>query len=259
MISIIMLVYNAKVFTKHAIKTISKSKTDEDIELIIVDNNSNAQTKKMLLKLQRKAYIDKLLLLKENIYFAKGNNVESQLCDKNSDKIILINSDVEIRNAKWLDIMLRYHKKGATCLGVCENNPYTRGDGYCFLINKECFYKYGLDEKFEWWWSVTKLEAQLLRDGYDVTAIRNHENILHHFGGMSGKAWKKSKGLEIEGNEIISWFKNKNINIIENVPIDPKYNINYKNLYIQSILKLKNIKMKIKNIIKNMIERVRRK
>ena len=76
---------------------------------------------------------------------------------------------------------------------------------------------------------------------------------------MSGKAWKKSKGLEIEGNEIISWFKNKNINIIENVPIDPKYNINYKNLYIQSILKLKNIKMKIKNIIKNMIERVRRK
>lgn len=137
--------------------------------------------------MKQKGYIDKLIFEKENTLFAKGNNTASSLCNTNSDYILLLNSDVEIRDKDWLRILLENHKRGATAYGVCDGNPHTRADGYCFLIDKDLYMKYKLDEQFEWWWSVTKLQAQLLRDGYDVCAIRNHDNLIYHYGGASGK------------------------------------------------------------------------
>lgn len=253
MISIIMLVHNAKIFTKHTILTLAKTKTNEEYELIVVDNNSNGWTKRMLLNLQKRKLIDKLVLLKENTFFAKGNNIGSQICNPKSEYIILMNSDIEIRNSKWLDLFMKIHEKGASCMGLCENNPYTRGDGYCFLIDKDLYEKYKLDESFEWWWSVTKLEAELLRDGYKINVIKNHENLMHHYGGMSGNAYKKSKGLQIEGDDVKKWFGDKTVKVIEKLETEDKNNI--KVFTISNVLaKFKSIKKKLKTKIKAIIK-----
>ncbi|MFV0250037.1 MAG: glycosyltransferase family 2 protein [Bacilli bacterium] len=258
MISIVMLVHNAKDFTKHSLKTISKTSDSLDTELIVVDNNSNQSTRKMLLKMQKKGIIDKLILLKENTMFAKGNNIGSHLCSENSEHILLINSDIEIRNKEWLKLIYGIHSRGATCLGVCENNPYTRGDGFCFLIDKDLYLKYQLDESFEWWWSITKLEAILMRDGFTVKAVKNYENILYHFGGMSGKAWKNAMGLKIEGKEIESWFNKNQISIIEKLSINKKDNINVGLKFkINFVIFYKNIKNNFKNIIKGIIKKIK--
>lgn len=253
MISIIMLVHNAKIFTKHTILTLTKTKTNEEYELIVVDNNSNGWTKRMLLNLQKRKLIDKLVLLKENTFFAKGNNIGSQICNPKSEYIILMNSDIEIRNSKWLDLFMKIHEKGASCMGLCENNPYTRGDGYCFLIDKDLYEKYKLDESFEWWWSVTKLEAELLRDGYKINVVKNHENLMHHYGGMSGNAYKKSKGLQIEGDDVKKWFGDKTVKVIEKLETEDKNNI--KVFTISNVLaKFKSIKKKLKTKIKAIIK-----
>jgi len=247
MISIIMLVHNAKNYTVHSIKTLKKTNGLEKYELIVVDNDSDKKTKNALLKLQKKGFIDKLLFLNENTLFAKGNNIGSRLCNKDSKYILLLNSDIEIRNAKWLDILVSIHKRGASAYGVCFNNPYTRADGYCFLIDKDLYEKYLLDETFEWWWSVTKLEALLLRDNFTVTAVHNHNELLYHYGGMSGKSWRNAKGLNVEGNEIKKWFQNKKVDIIENLSYDVNDKVYSKYYYLNY---KRDIKKKIKKILK---------
>ena len=216
MISIIMLSYNAPLYTKHSLMTLKKTEGVE-YEVIVLDNNSKENTKKMLKKMKDRGYIDKLIFEKENTLFARGNNIASLSCDKNSDYILLLNSDVEIRDKDWLKLLLDNHKRGATAYGVCQGNPHTRGDGYCFLIDKDLYLKYKLDENFEWWWSVTKLQAQLLKDGYEVCAIKNHNHLIYHYGGASGKGWMNSKGMNIEGEEVKKWFNKKDISIIETI------------------------------------------
>lgn len=64
MISIIMLVHGAPIYAKNTIETLQKTK--EKFELIVLDNASDKKTKKMLLKLQEKGLIDKLIYSKEN-------------------------------------------------------------------------------------------------------------------------------------------------------------------------------------------------
>lgn len=218
MVSIIMLTYNAPEFVEHSIKTLREHTKGISYELIVLDNASGDRTRHLLLQLQKKGMIDKLIFEKQNTLFAKGNNTASKLCSLKSRYILLLNSDVEIRDDNWLGALVASHERGAISYGVCEAEPHVRADGYCFLIDTDLYLQYQLDEQFEWWWSVTKLQAQLLRDSYKVKAVKDHTAQLIHYGGMSGTAWRSSKGMAVEGEEIKSWFANHEVEIIPKVP-----------------------------------------
>lgn len=213
MVSIIMLSFNAKLYTKHALKTL-KYTEEIEYEIIVLDNNSDMKTKEMLKELKRDGYIDKLIFENENTLFAKGNNIAASYCSKNSDYILLLNSDVEIRDKKWLKILFEKHQRGATSFGLCDTPPHIRGDGYCFLIDKDLYLEYKLDEEYEWFWSVTKLQANLLKAGLTVTVVNRHNTLLYHYGGMSGTGWMNSKGLETEGEIIKNWFVGTKLRVI---------------------------------------------
>lgn len=229
MVSIIMLVHNAYEYTKNTIETLQMTKGD--YELIVLDNASDFKTRKLLLKLYNKGLIDKLYFSSVNTLFAKGNNIASNLCDKNSTKILLLNSDIDIRNENWLNEMLKNYEKGILSLGVCCNPPYTRVDGFCLLIDKKLYNKYKLDENFEWWWSITKLQAQVLSDGYKVKGIKNYSNLIFHYGGASGNDFKNCKGMDLDLKEVKKWFNDKHIEIIDkigdnNITYNPKSKAN---------------------------------
>nr|WP_255319581.1 glycosyltransferase [Dendrosporobacter quercicolus] len=219
-----MLVHNAPLYTAHSLKTLKQAGA-EDCELIVLDNASGLKTKKLLTNMQHSGYIDKLVFLNQNTLFAKGNNIAAKLCSANSRYILLLNSDVEIRHKAWLKTLLDLHQRGATAFGVCDDYPYTRGDGYCFLIDRDLYDTYQLDEEFEWWWSVTKLQAELLNAGHRVAAVRNHERLLYHYGGKSGRAWKNSKGMQVEGETVVKWFKANSIMLIDSVATDEQGSI----------------------------------
>ena len=218
MVSILMLTHNAYEYTKNTIETLQM--TEGDYELIVVDNASCDKVKKMLLKLFNQKKIDKLYFSSENTLFAKGNNIAFKLVDKRSDKVLLLNSDIDIRNPYWLKEMLKRYKKGIFTLGVCKPDPYLRVDGFCFMIDKNLYGKYLLDENYEWWWSITKLQAQVLSEGYSVIGVKNYQNLLYHYGGMSGSDFKNAKGMDIDGNEVIKWFNKKNIKVIDEIKND---------------------------------------
>ncbi|QJX64175.1 glycosyltransferase [Niallia circulans] len=215
MISILILSYNAYNYTAHTLQTLKRTK-GVNYEVIVLDNNSNTGTKKKLVKLQKRGLIDKLIFEKENTYFARGNNIAAKLCNEKSEYILLLNSDVEIRDSHWLEFLLKLHKKGITSYGVV-NSLVPRADGYCLLIDKKLYNHYQLDENFQWWWSVTKLQGQLLSDGFKVSAVLNHNHILYHYGGKSGDAWMNAKGMETKKGEIESWFNNNKTLVINTV------------------------------------------
>ena len=215
-LSIIILTHNAPKFVKKTIDSLQITENLDRVELIAVDNASDRPTKKILNKAFNTGKINKLLFLDENTLFAKGNNTGEKLCAKTSKLVLLLNSDIEIRSPEWLSKMIHIHKKGITSLGFVKGNPYDRADGYCFMIDKELYEKYhGLDEKYEWFWSITRLQAEVLRDNYDVTAVKNHENLLHHFGGASGGDWQGANGMDVDMKQVIKWFDNKSIKTIQ--------------------------------------------
>jgi glycosyltransferase involved in cell wall biosynthesis len=215
LISVIILSHNAFSYTKRTLIQL-KQTFGVSVEVIVLDNNSTFETRQNLLAMKDQSYIDKLMFERRNTLFARGNNLAFEQSCPDSQYILLLNSDVEIRDKNWLLKLLSIHARGATALGVCENNPITRGDGFCFLIDRDLYAKYRLDEEFEWWWSVTKLQAQLLIDGYTVSAVRNYADLLYHYGGQSGTEWKKAKGMYVDREKIKKWFpKNNHVLVID--------------------------------------------
>lgn len=201
-VSIIMLTHNAPEYVKLSLETLKKTECDIPLEVIVVDNASESETQQLLLDLKGRGYIQKLLLLDKNLFFAKGNNLGSKLVSKDSRYILLLNSDIEIIDSKWLSKMLAIHKRGATSLG-CGTSEQGRfiADGYCILIDRDIFDKILINENFEWWYGLAYTEKEMLRRFYTIQAVRSHDELLVHFGGKSGNDWEKAAGMER-----INWY-----------------------------------------------------
>jgi hypothetical protein len=90
-----------------------------------------------------------------------------------------------------------------------------RGDGYCLLVDGDLYVAYGLDENFEWNWAVTKLQAELLKAGHAVRAVREHDHLLYHFRGKSGEAPRSAKGMRVNRNDVVGWFAGHSVDVVE--------------------------------------------
>lgn len=216
-VSILMLTYNAPKYVKESIVTLKENTKNVEYELIVLDNHSKFITRMLLKRLKSRGFIDKLIMSDKNLLFAKGNNVAFESAS-NSEYVLLLNSDVRINSKDWLKTLLKIHPQegGVSSFGAVDSEPI-RADGYCLLINRDLYEKYKLDEKYEWWWGVTKLESMVLKEGKKIVAVRNHEEFIHHYGGKSGKGFKNAKGMDADRNEVKKWFDNNKVEIIDSL------------------------------------------
>lgn len=207
-----MLTHNAPEYVRESIETLQNitAKSElQNLELIVWDNSSNEETVNLLKELKAQNKIDKLHFSDINYFFSKGNNLAVKLADEKTDCYLLLNSDVSIKNSKWLKKLVNYKIKGnfaGVSYGVA-NYP-GRCDGYCFLIEKKLYDKYQLDENYEWWWGLTKFQADILHDGHNLLALDYHDGEIVHYGGKSGVDFQKAKGLDTDYKDILSWFSN---------------------------------------------------
>lgn len=211
--SIIILVHNAPKYVLKTFLSLQKTK-NSNYESIVVDNKSGLFTKLLLKLLFKLKYIDKLYYSKENMFFAKGNNFGTTLASKDSNYYLLLNSDVKIINPNWLELLLKNHKYGISAYGAVNDGKNTRADGYCFLIDKDLYDKFKLDENFKWFWSITKLQGEVLEiPNTSVKAYYDHDDIIIHYGGKSGKAFKKVNVnlKEQEVNDLLKKTQTKDI------------------------------------------------
>lgn len=221
-ISILMLTYNANKYVKHTLKTLKKTKYS-NYELIVYDNNSNEKLKNYLRKEKESGQIDKLYLSPVNNMFIKGNNEAFKLCDPSSDLVLLLNSDIEIRNENWLTELVKIHRKGITATHICSEIDY-RPDGWCLLVDFDLFSKYKLDEnKFKVYYSVADLCRKIMDDGLCVQTIRNYKNFINHFGGASGPFIMNGNVIKPDNENkdddmINAWFSRK-CDVLEEVKV----------------------------------------
>ncbi|MEM0562182.1 glycosyltransferase [Leuconostoc mesenteroides subsp. mesenteroides] len=222
-IAIIMLTHNAPRYVKESVNSIYNNTLlteNSRYTLNVLDNKSSWLTKKLLKKLKKSNKISALSFQEENLFFAKGNNIAFDKFAKDTQYILLLNSDIKVQASNWLQLLVdemnNNSKLGAIAYGAVMEEPI-RADGYAILIRSELYDKFRMEEKFQWWWGVTKLEAQILNDGFDVMAIRHHDEKLLHYGGKSGNAWKTSSGTGIDINEVNAWFDNKGVEIVEHI------------------------------------------
>ena len=225
-VSILMLTYNAPAFVKHSIKTL-KEFTDVNVdpsengysyELIVYDNCSEQKTKDVLKHLDRKGMIDSLVFSDQNYYFVAGNNKAFEYAAPESDYILLLNSDIEIRNSQWLSGMLKAHKRGITACQVCSETDY-RPDGWCLLGDKDLYEQFRLDEeRFTWFGSIADFASRVMKAGYSVQTIRNYGEFIRHFGGSSEIRSDIAKASQQDSAGIDSWFPHK-CEVVESIDL----------------------------------------
>lgn len=215
-VSVLMLTHNAPRYVELAIRTVNEFTHDVKYELVVVDNASDGATRLVLARLRREGLIHRMVLLDYNSFFAEGNNIAAQYAAHDSTHLLLLNSDVQITDPRWLSRLLTIHKQGITTYGIVEHP--LRVDGYCLLVDAPLYREHKLDEAHQFFWAVTKFQAKLLSQGYSVQGYAEHERYLHHFGGKSGKDFKSAKGLILPPDEIAALFNGRTIQVLDARP-----------------------------------------
>ena len=109
MVSFIILHYKNLNDTIECINSIKKIKTNKKISIIVVDNNTLDKEEEKKLK----KYTEDIILLKENVGFAKGNNAGCKYAIEkyNPDFLCVINSDTVIEQENFIDIIYDLYNK----------------------------------------------------------------------------------------------------------------------------------------------------
>jgi glycosyltransferase involved in cell wall biosynthesis len=211
-----MLTHNAPDYVRISVESLRALTQDVRYELVVVDNASGPETVALLRQLKAQGLVDRLHLSSVNTLFAEGNNIAARMADVRSTHFLLLNSDVEVHAPLWLRELLDLHQApGIAAYGVVAHPPI-RVDGYCLLIDAPSWRERGgLDEGFQWWWSVTKLQAGMLADGLPVRGIYAHDDRLVHFGGRSGDAFRGAQGMSATQKEVESWFAGRRPEVLD--------------------------------------------
>lgn len=206
-VSILMLTHNAPDYVRISVESVRARTEGVAFEIVVVDNASGPETVALVEELKAGGLIDTLVLSPVNTLFAGGNNLAARHASPRATHFLLLNSDVEAKDPRWLADLLALHEApGIASYGVVAHPPL-RVDGYCLLIDRASYEgRGGLDEGFQWWWGVTKLQAGMLRDGLPVRGLYEHDDRLVHFGGKSGDAFKKAAGMGVPREEVVGWF-----------------------------------------------------
>lgn len=215
-VAIVVLSYNALGYARRMLRSVRRTR-GVDVEVVVVDNASGLRTRLFWTLMRFRGHVNRLALLDRNTYFAEGNNIGVAMAPRDATHILLLNTDCEVLDPDWLLRLLAVHREGATGLRYIETGPWPRADGFCLLVDRHCWGA-GLDESYQWWWAVTALEARLLREGWSVQAVRDHERVVVHHGGKSGKAFKKASSADSSEAVIAGWFEGRRVTVVDALP-----------------------------------------
>lgn len=205
-IAVVILAHNAVGYVFKALRSLQRQE-HVDYDVILVDNGSGPLSRIVLAVYARVFGVQSFVRSDTNRFFSGGMNLGARTASHKTTHLLLLNSDVDFQHPRALAALCRAHVRGATGLRAIDHNPVTIADGFCFLVDRDLFeVQGGLDERFPWTRAITKLQADLLRAGHSVQAVREHRNILVHHGGKSGTAWKRVH-QKIDVAEVAGWFE----------------------------------------------------
>jgi GT2 family glycosyltransferase len=188
-VAIVIVTYNAFKFVKLCLDSVEHYSTVSR-EIIVVDNCSDAHLRNYL----KQHDGIKLILNKENKLWCEGCNQGIQAASPNCNYILLLNSDMEIRRADWLQRMINVLESSkrigivGTAGGGARVWPTFGGvDGQCMMIKKKLIDKIGLldSKRFPWAYAPIDLVARAFKKGYIYKIMPKHPELVVHYQGMS--------------------------------------------------------------------------
>jgi GT2 family glycosyltransferase len=246
-VSIIVITHNALKYIKLCFKSLEK--TDyPNYEIVVVDNASKQPGVRRYLKsLYKTGKINKLLLSKKNNLWAKGNNMGVSLSSDDSEYVLLLNSDVEIKDKDWLKVLVALApEKGTVSFGCARWYTFFGWwpDGWCSLCDRNTFLNVGgIDEKYKFWGAYASLLLRVIKNGYIVRGIFTPEKYVLHYWG---KSLNKSMGPECFS------FNEKMFRTIVSSKKLELIGISGRNIFIDNkvALSIRNVKNKFSKILK---------
>ena len=129
-VSIILVSYNTKEFTKNCLKSIFEKTTDVDFDVYVVDNNSIDGTCEMI-----KSDFPEVHLIenKENLGFGNANNLAINVSE--SKYLFLLNTDTSLINnaVKILYDFMEQHPEAGACGGNLYNKEGNNVHSYGYF------------------------------------------------------------------------------------------------------------------------------
>ncbi len=215
-VAIIVVSYNALTYARRMLRSVRRT-SGVAFEIVVVDNRSLLRTRLYWTAQRFLGRINRLALLDRNTFFAEGCNIGVALAPRDATHVLLLNTDCEVLDPDWLRRLLAVHEVGATGLRYVTSGAWPRADGFCLLVDRQCW-EDGLDEDYQWWWSITGLEARLLRQGRSVQAVKEYTDVLVHHGGKSGKAFKSARSADTNPEFIAGWFEGRHVKVVDRLP-----------------------------------------
>lgn len=118
-VSVIILTYNNVRLSQISIDSVLNRSKYANLEIVIVDNNSEQKTVKMLQKYKDIKNI-KIIFNKDNYGFAKGNNIGMRVAS--GEFLVLLNNDVRVTPG-WISRLVYYgQKKNVGLVGPVTNS-----------------------------------------------------------------------------------------------------------------------------------------
>jgi GT2 family glycosyltransferase len=143
-ISIIIVHRDRPEYLNMCIQSIAVTSTNNNIEIVVVDNGSDDESKDFLTELEGQGI--KVVRNEENLYWGPAINKGVEQADKNSNYYIFMHCDVVILNPAWLDLLINISQAQNSGMVGTELQSYFMANQkvdfiqeYCLLMTKDCW------------------------------------------------------------------------------------------------------------------------
>ena len=188
-VAIVIVTHNALQFVSICLESVRRYSTMPH-EIIVVDNCSEPAVRQYL---QQFGGL-KLVLNESNSLWCQGNNQGIEQISDEVTHILLLNSDMEVRRADWLQRMVNV-ADSAERIGIVGTAAHrvriwpTFGgvDGQCLMFKRHLIEEIGpLDsERLPWNGADIDLAAKAFKKGYIYKIMPKKPELVVHYHGMS--------------------------------------------------------------------------
>lgn len=167
-ISVIIVSYNTSELTRNCLKSVYDKTKDVDFEVIVIDNNSDDDSVKMI---ETEFPEVKIIANKQNLGFGKANNQGIELSE--AKYVFLLNSDTLLLN-NAIKILYDFMEKEenynvACCGGALYNND---------LSNQISYGRFPTIKSLLYYYSLAKIYPETYKDKYFMAGILKDDNPI---------------------------------------------------------------------------------